>query len=70
MARLLELFAGFDRKTAGWKTYAGLALVGLGLAGGTFGALTPEQAAAVQLAGLALAGAGKVLADVRPEAIK
>lgn len=65
MVRLLELLSGFDRKTAGVKTYAGLVLAALGVAGGALGYLSAEQASAMQAAGILLATAGKVLADVR-----
>lgn len=65
MAKLLELFTGLDRKTAGWKTYLGLLLAAMGVAGGAGGVLTPEQATALQAAGVLLATAGKVLADTR-----
>lgn len=67
LAKLLDIAKAVDFKTAGWKTYTGLGVAALALAGGTFGgpALDAAQSQAGIAFGLLLAGVGKVAADSR-----
>lgn len=66
MAALIDILKGFDRATAGWKTYTGIGVAAVALGLGHFGVLPENVAQAFEAAGVLLAGAGKLAADVRP----
>lgn len=67
LSKLLDMAKAVDFKTAGWKTYTGLAIAAAALVGGNVGGplLDAATSQAFVAAGLLLAGVGKVAADVR-----
>ena len=67
MARVLQILAALDFKTAGVKTYLGLLVIVAALVAGHLQHLTPEQTEIAVLLGAGLAGVGKALADKRKD---
>lgn len=67
MARVLQILAALDFKTAGVKTYLGLAVIVAALVAGHLQHLSPEQVEIAVILGAGLAGVGKVLADTRKD---
>lgn len=67
MARVLQILAALDFKTAGVKTYLGLLVIVAALVAGHLGHLTPDQRDVAVLFGAGLAGVGKALADKRKD---
>ena len=67
MGKLLQLLAGIDWKTAGWKTYAGCAIVLACVIAGQLGKLDAEAVAAGSAFGAVLAGIGRLAAGKRED---
>ncbi len=65
ISRIVGILASVDLKTAGKKTYFGLAVALAALVAGHFQVIPAEAVDPAVLAGLAVAGVGKVLADKR-----
>lgn len=63
--RIFAILGSLDTKTAGRKTYVGLAIAAAALVAGHFGAIPPESVDLAVSFGLIVAGVGKVLADTR-----
>jgi hypothetical protein len=66
--RILSILGSVDLKTAGKKTYIGLAIAAAALVCGHFQVIPADAVEPAVVVGLAIAGMGKVLADKRAPA--